>query len=66
MDKYLNKQVEIREKNFASISSANIPFANSINVTTGTMTGIVNDRFVEIDNHILISMDYIYQIEILD
>lgn len=66
MDNYLNKKVEIREKVFGSVSSTNIPMSNKINAIVGIVTNIYDNKFLELDNKILISLDYIYKIEVIN
>ena len=66
MDKFLNKKVEIREKVFGGVSSTNMPMNNKFNTVIGTITNICDNRFIELDDKILIALDYIYKIEILD
>lgn len=71
MDNYLNKKVEIKEKIFSALSSTNMP-ANAPrgwNLLTGVITNIIHiagKSFLELDNKILVSLDYIYKIEIID
>lgn len=66
MNNYLNKKVEIREKIFSTISSTNIPMNNKFNTTIGVITNIYDNKFIELDNKVLIALDYIYKIEIMD
>ena len=66
MNNYLNKKVEIREKIFSGVSSTDMPLNNKYNTIIGTLTNIYDNKFVELDNKILISIDYIYKIEIVD
>lgn len=66
MNKYLNRKVEIREKVFGGISSTNMPMNNKFNSFVGIITNIYDNKFIELDNKILISLDYIYKIEIID
>ena len=66
MDNYLNKKVEIREKVFGGVSSTNIPMNNKFNTLIGIITNIYDNKFIELDNKILIALDYIYKIEIVD
>ena len=66
MNNYLNKKVEIREKTFGGISSTNMPMNNKFNTIIGTITNIYDNKFIELDNKILIALDYIYKIEIID
>lgn len=65
MNNYLSKKVAIREKLF-EYSSTNIPLNNKYNTTIGVITNIYDNKFIELDNKILIAIDYIYKIEILD
>lgn len=66
MNNYLNKKVEIREKIFSTTSSTNIPMNNKFNTTIGIITNIYDNKFIELDNKVLIALDYIYKIEIMD
>ena len=67
MNNYLNKKVEIREKVFGGISSTNIPMNyNKFNTLVGIITNIYDNKFIELDNKILLAIDYIYKIEIVD
>lgn len=66
MDNYLNKKVEIREKIFGAASSTHIPMSNKVNTLVGVITNIYANKFIELDNKILIAIDYIYKIEIVD
>ena len=66
MNNYLNKKVEIREKVFTGVSSTNMPMNNIYNTLVGLITNIYDDKFIELDNKILIAIDYIYKIEIVD
>ena len=61
MNNYLNKKVAIREKLF-EYSSTNIPLNNKYNTTIGVITNIYDNKFIELDNKILIAIDYIYKI----
>lgn len=65
MNNYLNEKVAIREKLF-EYSSTNISLNNKYNTTIGVITNIYDNKFIELDNKILIAIDYIYKIEILD
>ena len=62
MNKLLNKKVVISEKCFDGRSSS----SNKFNKVDGTITNIYDNKFVELDNKILISLDYIYKIGIID
>lgn len=64
MKNYLNKRVEIREKVFGGISSTRTN--DKLNTLVGIMTNIYGNKFIELDNKILIAIDYIYKIEIID
>lgn len=66
MDNYLNKKVEIREKVFGGASSTNMPLNNKFNTLVGIITNFYGNKFIELDNKILIALDYIYKIEIVD
>ena len=67
MNNYLNKKVEIREKVFGGVSSTNIPMTNNkFNTLVGIITNIYDNKFIELDNKILLAIDYIYKIEIID
>ena len=66
MNNYLNKKVEIREKVFGGVSSTNIPMNNKFNTLVGVITNIYDNKFIELDNKILLAIDYIYKIEIVD
>ena len=66
MNNYLNKKVEIREKVFGGVSSTNMPMNNKFNTLVGVITNIYDNKFIELDNKILLAMDYIYKIEIVD
>lgn len=66
MNKYLNKKVEIREKVFGGISSTNMPMNNKFNTLVGVITNIYDNKFIELDNKILLALDFIYKIEIVD
>lgn len=66
MNNYLNKKVEIREKVFGGVSSTNMPMNNKFNTLVGVITNIYANKFIELDNKILIAIDYIYKIEIID
>ena len=66
MNKYLNKKVEIREKVFGGVSSTNIPMNNKFNTLVGVITNIYDNKFIELDNKILLALDFIYKIEIVD
>lgn len=66
MNNYLNKKVEIREKVFGGISSTNMPMNNKFNTIVGVITNIYDNRFVELDHKILLSLDFIYKIEIVE
>lgn len=66
MENYINRKVEIREKVFAMVSSTNIPMNNKYNTITGTITNIYDNKFLELDNKILIALDYIYKVEVID
>ena len=65
MNNYLNKKVEIREKVFGGMSSTFLTMYRKANVVVGTITNIYDNKFIELDNKILISIDYIYKIEIV-
>ena len=65
MNNYINKKVEISEKVFSSISSTS-KLNSGFNTIVGTITNIYNNKFIELDNKLLISLDYIYKIEIID
>ena len=43
-----------------------VPLNNKYNTTIGVITNIYDNKFIELDNNILIAIDYIYKIEILD
>lgn len=66
MEKYINKTVEIREKIYGAGSSTNMPFSNGYNTIVTRITNIYDNKFIELDNKILLSLDYIYKIEIVD
>ena len=66
MNNYLNKKVEIREKVFGTVSSTNIPMNNKFNTIVGVITNIYDNKFIELDNKILLALDYIYKIEIVE
>ena len=67
MDNYLNKKVEIREKVFGGITSTSYGLGGSAaNKIVGVITHIYAGKFIELDNKILIAIDYIYKIEIVD
>ena len=66
MDTYLNKKVEICEKIFGAASSTYFLIQENINKTVGIITNIYDNKFIELDNKILIAIDFIYKIEILD
>ena len=63
MNNYLNKKVAICEKRFDGNSSTRF---NKYSTTIGVLTNIYDNKFIELDNKILIAIDYIYKIEILD
>ena len=65
MDNYINKRVQIREKLFNAISSTNLPLNNRYNFIEGVITNIYDNKFIELDNRILLSLDYIYKIEVI-
>lgn len=65
MNNYLNKKVEVREKLFGETISSAGKF-DRFNKTIGVITNIYDNKFIELDNKILIAIDYIYKIEILD
>ena len=62
MKDYLNKKVKIYEKAY-HIYSTN-KFNSSI--YQGVITNIIDERFIELDNKVLISINFIYMIEIVD
>ena len=66
MDHYLNKKVEIREKIFGVASSTYFIVQENMNKTVGVITNIYDNKFIELDNKILIAIDFIYKIEIID
>ena len=66
MNNYLNKKVEIREKVYGGVSSTIMPMNSKCNTLVGIMTNIYDNKFIELDNKILLSIDYIYKIEIVD
>ena len=66
MDKYLNKKVEKKKKIFGAASSTYFLIQENINKTVGIITNIYDNKFIELDNKILIAIDFIYKIEILD
>ena len=74
MDNYLNKKVEIIEKSYASISSTffgmGMKFGQKgptdFNKTVGVITKIWDDKFIELDNKILLNLNFIYKIELVD
>lgn len=66
MKNYLNKKVEIREKVFGGVSSTNMPLNNGLNTIVGVITNIYDDKFIELDNKVLLAIDYIYKVEIVD
>lgn len=65
MDKYLNKKVMIYEKLFDSLSSDSKKITWNYNVCIGIITDVIDNKFIELDNKVLISIDYIYRIEIV-
>ena len=62
MNKLLNKKVIISEKCFDGRSSSSY----KLNKSDGTITNIYDNKFIELDNKILIAIDYIYKIQIID
>lgn len=66
MNNYLNKKVEIREKIFGVASSTYFIVQENMNKTVGVITNIYDNKFIELDNKILIAIDFIYKIEIID
>ena len=64
MKDYLNKKVVVYEKLYGVASSTDLPVKR--NRLNGILTNIYDDRFIELDNKILIAIDYIYKIEIVD
>ena len=66
MNKYLNKKVMIYEKLFDSVSSDDKKVTWNYNVCVGVITDVIDNKFIELDNKYLISIDYIYKIEIQD
>ena len=66
MNNYLNKKVEIREKIFGAASSTFFVVQENMNKTVGVITNIYDNKFIELDNKILIAIDFIYKIEIID
>jgi len=65
MNKYLNKKVMIYEKLFDSLSSDSKKITWNYNVCIGIITDVIDNKFIELDNKVLISIDYIYRIEIV-
>ncbi len=64
---YEGKTVEIREKIFSAASSTNLPLGgDAFNTTRGVVTNVYTDKFIELDHKILISLDYVYKIEVID
>ena len=61
MNKYLNKKIEVCEKAFEA--SSNVKKTNRL---VGIITNIYDNKFIELDNKILIALDYIYKMEIVD
>lgn len=68
MKSYINKKVKISEKVFGGMSSTNMPVTvgKSWNTSIGIITNIYDNKFIELDNKILIAIDYIYKIEIVE
>ena len=66
MNKYLNKKVAVYEKVYDVLSSVNKKVTWNYNVTEGVVTGFIDNKFIELDNKMLLSLDYIYKIEIID
>ena len=64
-DNYLNKKVEVREKIYDGYGSS-MPGMGVYNKTIGILTNVYGGEYIELDNKILISIDYIYKIEIKD
>ena len=72
MDNYLNKKVEITEKVYGGVSSTKYGVGLGvgpeikINKTVGVITGFWDDKFIELDNKILLNLNFIYKIELVD
>ena len=64
MKNYLNKKVEIREKVFGVSSSTYKQY--NYNALVGIITNIYDNKFIELDNKILLALDYSYKIEIVN
>lgn len=62
MNNYLNKRVEIREKLFSQSSTI---INKKFNTIVGIVTNIYDNKFIELDNKILIALEYIYTIEVI-
>ena len=66
LDKYINKKVEIAEKMFSYSSTIEGKLMNGpLNKTIGVITA-VDDKFIEVDNNMLIAIDFIYRIKIIN
>ena len=66
MDNYINKKVQIWEKLFDEFSSVDKRITRNYNIIIGIITNIYDKKIVELDNKILLNLDYIYKIEIVD
>lgn len=66
MDKYLNKKVNVYEKLYNVLSSDSKKITWNYNICTGIITDVIDNRFIELDNRILISLDHIFRIEKVD
>ena len=65
MNKYINKNVAVYEKLFDSLSSDSKKITWNYNITTGVITDVIDNKFIELDNKTLIAIDYIYRIDIV-
>ena len=64
LKKYINKKVEITEKHYGGFCTRLMMGNDKLATTIGTITD-VDDKFIEIDNEILININHIFRIKII-
>jgi len=65
MNKYINKKVAVYEKLFDALSSDSKRVTWNYNITTGVITDVIDNKFIELDNKTLIAIDFIYRIDLV-
>ncbi len=65
LEKYLNKKVIISEKLYNFSSTLDGTMTNGRNFVKGVITAIDND-YIELDNNTLITIKFIYRIQVIE